>query len=95
MDTRPPQPGQQASSAFCDATDQQLVKAEPTKVRDNLTKRERRALKRLIRRRDIVIKPADKGGFPEVSRTLSSFHLIILPAGGKSTTSMTVVDKLS
>ena len=41
--------------------EQQLLNARPTKVRENLTKRERRALKRLIRREDIIIKPADKG----------------------------------
>ena len=35
-----------------------IVNARPTKIRDNLTKRERRALKRLIRRE---YKPADKG----------------------------------
>lgn len=41
--------------------DQYVAYAKQTKVRDNLAKRERRALKRLIRRQDIIIKPVDKG----------------------------------
>ena len=35
--------------------------AKPTRIRDNLTRRERQSLKKLRRRTDIVIKPADKG----------------------------------
>ncbi|XP_078372690.1 uncharacterized protein LOC144656333 [Oculina patagonica] len=35
--------------------------AKPTKIHDNLTRRERQALKKLQHRTDIVIKPADKG----------------------------------
>ena len=57
-----PQPGREASlDAFCNTTERQLLTAKPIKIRDNLTKRERRALNRLIRRQDIIIKPADKG----------------------------------
>jgi len=37
------------------------MNAKPTRVRDNLTRRERQAHKKLQRRTDIVIKPADKG----------------------------------
>ena len=41
-----PHPGREASlDAFCNTIEQQLLYARPTKVRDNLTKRERRALK--------------------------------------------------
>ena len=47
--------------AFSSTIEEQLLNARPTRIRDNLTKRERRALKRLIRREDIIIKPADKG----------------------------------
>ena len=57
-----PHPGRDASlDAFSNTIEEQIVNARPTKIRDNLTKRERRALKRLIRREDIIIKPADKG----------------------------------
>ncbi|KAL9988930.1 hypothetical protein ACROYT_G003426 [Oculina patagonica] len=35
--------------------------AKPTRIRDNLTRREIQALKKLRKRTDIVIKPADKG----------------------------------
>ncbi|XP_078374508.1 uncharacterized protein LOC144658057 [Oculina patagonica] len=35
--------------------------SKPTRIRDNLTRRERQALKKLRKRTDIVIKPADKG----------------------------------
>ena len=38
-----------------------LFNVTPAPVRDNLTTRERHALKRLSRRNDIVIKSADKG----------------------------------
>ena len=37
------------------------MSAKPTRIRDNLTKRERQALKKLRQRTDILIKPADKG----------------------------------
>ena len=56
-------PGREASfDAFCNTIEQQLLNARQINVRDNLTKRERsrRALKPLIRREDIIIKPADK-----------------------------------
>ena len=57
-----PHPGRDASlDAFSNTIEEQIVNSRPTKIRDNLTKRERRALKRLIRREDIIIKPADKG----------------------------------
>lgn len=60
--TYTPHPGREASlDAFCNTIEQQLLNARPTKVCDNLTKRERRALKRLIQREDIIIKFADKG----------------------------------
>ena len=35
--------------------------SQPTRIRDNLTKHERKALKQLQKRTDIVVKPADKG----------------------------------
>ena len=38
-----------------------LLNLQPTKIRDNLTKRERKALERLIRPEDAIIKSADKG----------------------------------
>ena len=56
-------PGREASfDAFCNTIEQQLLNARQINVRDNLTKRERsrRALKPLIRREDIIIRPADK-----------------------------------
>ena len=57
-----PHPGRDFSlDAFSNTIEEQLLNARPTRIRDNLTKRERRALKRLIRREDIIIKPADKG----------------------------------
>ena len=57
-----PHPGRDASlDAFSNTIEEQLLNARLTRIRDNLTKRERRALKRLIRREDIIIKPADKG----------------------------------
>ena len=53
--------GDASLDAFSNTIEEQLLNARPTRIRDNLTKRERRALKRLIRREDIIIKPADKG----------------------------------
>ena len=46
---------------FLDAVEHDLFNVTPAPVRDNLTTRERDALKRLRRRTDIVIKSADKG----------------------------------
>lgn len=37
------------------------MNARSTRIRDNLTRRERQALKKLQRPTDVIIKPADKG----------------------------------
>ena len=50
-----------ALDTFLDAVEHDLFNVTPVPVRDNLTKRERDALKRLRRRTDIVIKSVDKG----------------------------------
>ena len=49
------------ADTFLDAVEHDLFNVTPAPVRDNLTTRERHALKRLRRRNDIVIKSADKG----------------------------------
>ena len=57
-----PHPGREDSlDAFRNTIEQQLIgNARPTKVRDNLTKRERRALKRFIRREVSSLSPRTK-----------------------------------
>ena len=37
-----------------------ILNTKPLKIADNLTKQERKALKNLMERKDMVIKPADK-----------------------------------
>lgn len=51
-----PQPGRDPSlDAFANTIERTLLNSQPTKMRDNLTKRERKAIKRLIKRDDIII----------------------------------------
>ena len=50
-----------ALDTFLDAVEHDLFNATPAPVRDNLTTRERDALKRVRRRNDIFIKSAGKG----------------------------------
>ena len=57
----PPPHRDAALDTFLDAVEHDLFNVTPAPVRDNLTTRERHALKRLSRRNDIVIKSADKG----------------------------------
>ena len=57
----PPPHRDPALDTFLDAVEHDLFNVTPAPVRDNLTTRERDALKRLRRRTDIVIKSADKG----------------------------------
>ena len=46
---------------YINSVEEDVMTAKPTRIRDNLTRRERQSLKKLRRRTDIVIKPADKG----------------------------------
>ena len=50
-----------ALGAFINAIQQDLMFSKPTRISDNLPKPERRAIKQLQKRVDIVIKPAHKG----------------------------------
>jgi len=50
-----------ALGAFINAIQQDLMFSKPTRICDTLPKPERRAIKQLQKRVDIVIKPADKG----------------------------------
>ena len=61
MDPPPPPHRDPALDTFLDAVEHDLFNVTPAPVRDNLTTRERDALKRHRRRTDIVIKSADKG----------------------------------
>ena len=57
-----PQPGRDNSlNAFANTIEHTLLNSEAAKICDNQGKRERKAIKRLTRRDDIIIKPADKG----------------------------------
>ena len=57
----PPPYREPALDAFLDAVEHDILNIKPEPVRDNLTARERQALKLLSRRDDIIIKSADKG----------------------------------
>ena len=58
----PPPPHREiALDTFLDAVEHDLRNAKPEPVRDNLTSRERHALKSLKERNDIFIQSADKG----------------------------------
>ena len=57
----PPPHRDPALDTFLDAVEHDLFNVTPAPVRDNLTTRERDALKLLRRHTDIVIKSADKG----------------------------------
>ena len=50
-----------ALDTFIDAVEHDILNLPPKPVRDNLTTRERHALKQLSQRTDIIIKAADKG----------------------------------
>ncbi|XP_078371355.1 uncharacterized protein LOC144655007 [Oculina patagonica] len=58
---RPPSNRDPVLEIYIDTIERDIMTAKPTKIRDNLTRRERQALKKLQHRTDIVIKPADKG----------------------------------
>ena len=57
----PPHGREAALEAFINAVEQDLMFSKPARIRDNLTKLERKAIKQQRNRTDIVIKPADKG----------------------------------
>ena len=57
----PPQHRDTALDAFITAVERDILNLTPEPVRDNLTTRERHALKQLRQRTDIIIKAADKG----------------------------------
>ena len=57
----PPTDRDDALNAFLNAFKHDLLTTKPKYIRDNLPKAQRRALHKLKRRRDIVIKSADKG----------------------------------
>ena len=57
----PPSGREAALDAFINVVEQDLMTSQPTRIHDNLTKHERKALKQLQKRTDIVVKPADKG----------------------------------
>ena len=57
----PPQHRDTTLDAFIHAVKRDILNLAPKPVRDNLTTRERHALKQLSRRTDIIIKAADKG----------------------------------
>jgi len=57
----PPPHGEIALDTFLDAVEHDLRNVKPEPIRDNLTSRERHALKSLKKRNDIFIKSADKG----------------------------------
>ena len=53
------------------------MNAKPTGIRDNLTSRELQALKKLQRRTDIIIKPADKGSGTVVMNRLDYINCLV------------------
>ena len=57
----PPQHRDTTLDAFITAVERDILNLTPKPVRDNLTTRERHALKQLRHRTDIIIKAADKG----------------------------------
>ena len=57
----PPSDREPLLNIYTDSIESDIMNTKPTRVRDNLIRRERQALKKLQRRTDIVIKPADKG----------------------------------
>ena len=61
MSPPPPSDREPLLNIYTDSIESDIMNAKPTRVRDNLIRRERQALKKLQRRTDIVIKPADKG----------------------------------
>ena len=57
----PPTERDYALNAFLNAVEHDLLTTKPLRVRDHLLNKQRRALHQLKRRRDIVIKSAEKG----------------------------------
>ena len=57
----PPCGREPALDTFITAVQQDLMSSQPAVIRDNLSKQERVAIKKLQKRVDIVVKPADKG----------------------------------
>ena len=57
----PPANREPVLDVYIDSVERDIMTAKPTRIRDNLTRRERQSLKKLRQRTDIVIKPADKG----------------------------------
>ena len=54
---------------YIDSVEKDIMSAKPTRIRDNLTKRDQQALKKLCQRTDILIKPADKGSGTSYEQT--------------------------
>lgn len=46
---------------YINSIESDIMNARSTRIHDNLTRRERQALKKLQRPTDVIIKPADKG----------------------------------
>ena len=57
----PPANREPVLDIYIDSVERDIMTAKPTRIRDNLTRRERQSLKKLRQRTHIVIKPADKG----------------------------------
>ena len=57
----PPNGRDAALDAFINAIENDIMTCKPTPIRNNLSRKERKALTTLRKRTDIVIKPADKG----------------------------------
>ena len=57
-----PPPGREpVLDIYVDTIERDIMTAKPTRIRDNLTRKERQSLRKLQRRTYIIIKPADKG----------------------------------
>ena len=57
----PPSGRDAALDTFINAVENDIMTSKPATIRNNLSKQERKALTKLRKRTDIVIKPADKG----------------------------------
>ena len=57
----PPTNRDDGLNAFLNAVKHELLTSKPTRIRDNLPKPQREALRQLKQRHDIIIKSADKG----------------------------------
>ena len=57
----PPNGRDAALDAFINAIENDIMASKPAPIRNNLSRKERKALTTLRKRTDIVMKPADKG----------------------------------